>query len=83
MGMKFARKFNGTSVVKFQLFKLVKGMLSTTRPTNTQNFLEGWPSVFIECNLYQAYVPLVHTQLVRWSNTGSCVGRLWGAVPAA
>eukprot|EP00983_Pelagomonas_calceolata_P013809 442381-Pelagomonas_calceolata.AAC.1 len=36
MGMKFASKFNGTLVVKTQLFKLVKGMLSVTGPANTQ-----------------------------------------------
>eukprot|EP00983_Pelagomonas_calceolata_P118792 1160537-Pelagomonas_calceolata.AAC.1 len=30
MGMEFARKFNGTLVVKSQIFKLVKGMLSET-----------------------------------------------------
>eukprot|EP00983_Pelagomonas_calceolata_P069561 1150406-Pelagomonas_calceolata.AAC.2 len=34
MGMAFASKFNGTLVVK--MFKLVKGMLSITGPTNTQ-----------------------------------------------
>eukprot|EP00983_Pelagomonas_calceolata_P068663 1150027-Pelagomonas_calceolata.AAC.1 len=28
--------FNGTLVVKIQLFKLVKGMLSVTSPTDTQ-----------------------------------------------
>eukprot|EP00983_Pelagomonas_calceolata_P062855 1147466-Pelagomonas_calceolata.AAC.1 len=36
MGMKLASKFNGTLMVKSQLFKLVKGVLSTTGPTNTQ-----------------------------------------------
>eukprot|EP00983_Pelagomonas_calceolata_P035329 1104947-Pelagomonas_calceolata.AAC.2 len=36
MGMKFASKLNGTLVVKFQLFKLVKGVLSLTGPTDTQ-----------------------------------------------
>eukprot|EP00983_Pelagomonas_calceolata_P122955 1160955-Pelagomonas_calceolata.AAC.6 len=35
-GMKFASKFNGTLVVKSQLFKLVKGALSITGPANTQ-----------------------------------------------
>eukprot|EP00983_Pelagomonas_calceolata_P002253 76696-Pelagomonas_calceolata.AAC.2 len=36
MGMKFTSKFNGTLLVKSQLFKLVEGMLSVTGPTNTQ-----------------------------------------------
>eukprot|EP00983_Pelagomonas_calceolata_P018514 580717-Pelagomonas_calceolata.AAC.1 len=37
MGMKFASKFNGTLLmVKSQLFKLLKGVLSVAGPTNTQ-----------------------------------------------
>eukprot|EP00983_Pelagomonas_calceolata_P023840 750498-Pelagomonas_calceolata.AAC.1 len=36
MGTKFASKFNSTLVVKSQLFKVVKGMLSVAGPTNTQ-----------------------------------------------
>eukprot|EP00983_Pelagomonas_calceolata_P135253 1162138-Pelagomonas_calceolata.AAC.6 len=36
VGMKFASKFDGTLVVKTQLGKLVKGMLSIAGPTNTQ-----------------------------------------------
>eukprot|EP00983_Pelagomonas_calceolata_P017771 558043-Pelagomonas_calceolata.AAC.1 len=35
------------------------------------------------CNLYQVYVPLVHTQLMGLSNAGSCVGPVWGVVPSA
>eukprot|EP00983_Pelagomonas_calceolata_P076135 1153289-Pelagomonas_calceolata.AAC.2 len=34
-------------------------------------------------NLYQVYMPLVHTQLMGLSNAGSCVGPVWGAVPTA
>eukprot|EP00983_Pelagomonas_calceolata_P070620 1150858-Pelagomonas_calceolata.AAC.4 len=34
-------------------------------------------------NLYQVYVPLVHTQLMGLSNAGSCVGPVWSAVPSA
>eukprot|EP00983_Pelagomonas_calceolata_P039226 1137083-Pelagomonas_calceolata.AAC.1 len=36
MGMEYTSKFNGTLVVKSQLFKLVKVMLNVTGPTNTQ-----------------------------------------------
>eukprot|EP00983_Pelagomonas_calceolata_P030348 952428-Pelagomonas_calceolata.AAC.1 len=36
VGMKFASRFNGTLVVKTQMFELVEGMLSVTGPTNTQ-----------------------------------------------
>eukprot|EP00983_Pelagomonas_calceolata_P015621 496287-Pelagomonas_calceolata.AAC.1 len=36
MGMKFASEFIGALVVKSQLFKLVKGVLSVAGPTNTQ-----------------------------------------------
>uniref|UniRef100_A0A6S8PPB3 Uncharacterized protein n=1 Tax=Dunaliella tertiolecta TaxID=3047 RepID=A0A6S8PPB3_DUNTE len=36
MGMKFASKFIGALMVKSQLFKLVKGVLSVAGPTNTQ-----------------------------------------------
>eukprot|EP00983_Pelagomonas_calceolata_P005910 195827-Pelagomonas_calceolata.AAC.1 len=36
MGMKFASEVIGALVVKFQLFKLVKGVLSTAGPSNTQ-----------------------------------------------
>eukprot|EP00983_Pelagomonas_calceolata_P058831 1145648-Pelagomonas_calceolata.AAC.2 len=36
MGMKFASKFIGVLMVKSQLFKLVKGVLSVAGPTNTQ-----------------------------------------------
>jgi len=36
MHMKFASKFIGALVVKSQLFKLVKGVLSVAGPTNTQ-----------------------------------------------
>eukprot|EP00983_Pelagomonas_calceolata_P010082 327780-Pelagomonas_calceolata.AAC.5 len=36
VGMKFASNFDGTLVVKTQLFKLVKDMLSVTGPTNIQ-----------------------------------------------
>eukprot|EP00983_Pelagomonas_calceolata_P110585 1159688-Pelagomonas_calceolata.AAC.1 len=36
MDMEFASKFNGTMVVKSQLFKLVKGILNIAGPTNTQ-----------------------------------------------
>eukprot|EP00983_Pelagomonas_calceolata_P033195 1039490-Pelagomonas_calceolata.AAC.1 len=35
MGMKFASKFIGTLVVKSQLLKLAKGVLSVAGPTNT------------------------------------------------
>eukprot|EP00983_Pelagomonas_calceolata_P058513 1145521-Pelagomonas_calceolata.AAC.1 len=34
--MKFASKFNGTLVVKSQLYELVKGMLSIKCSTNAQ-----------------------------------------------
>eukprot|EP00983_Pelagomonas_calceolata_P002677 89013-Pelagomonas_calceolata.AAC.1 len=33
--MEFASKFNGTLVMKSQLFNLVKGMISVRGPTNT------------------------------------------------
>eukprot|EP00983_Pelagomonas_calceolata_P009982 323842-Pelagomonas_calceolata.AAC.1 len=36
MGMKFASKFIGVLVVKSQLVKLVKGVLSVAGPANTQ-----------------------------------------------
>eukprot|EP00983_Pelagomonas_calceolata_P047319 1140579-Pelagomonas_calceolata.AAC.3 len=36
MGMKFASKFNGTSMVKSKLLKLIKGVLSITSPTDAQ-----------------------------------------------
>eukprot|EP00983_Pelagomonas_calceolata_P044640 1139386-Pelagomonas_calceolata.AAC.3 len=36
MGIEFASKLNGALVVKSQMLKLVKGMLSVTGPTNTQ-----------------------------------------------
>eukprot|EP00983_Pelagomonas_calceolata_P099118 1158423-Pelagomonas_calceolata.AAC.8 len=36
VGMKFTSKFIGAVVVKSQLFKLVKGVLSVAGPTNTQ-----------------------------------------------
>eukprot|EP00983_Pelagomonas_calceolata_P119426 1160604-Pelagomonas_calceolata.AAC.10 len=34
--MEIASKFNGTLMVKSQLFELAKGMLSVTGPNNTQ-----------------------------------------------
>eukprot|EP00983_Pelagomonas_calceolata_P053662 1143386-Pelagomonas_calceolata.AAC.2 len=37
MGMQFARKSKGMLVVKSQLFKLVKVVLSITCPTNAQD----------------------------------------------
>eukprot|EP00983_Pelagomonas_calceolata_P075550 1153064-Pelagomonas_calceolata.AAC.9 len=43
MGMEFVSKHIGTLVVKSQLFKLVKGMLSVTGPTNTQK------DVYVKC----------------------------------
>eukprot|EP00983_Pelagomonas_calceolata_P000089 2792-Pelagomonas_calceolata.AAC.1 len=43
--------------------------------------LQLLPSIFTIINLYQ--VPLAHTQLMGLSNTGSCVGPVWGAVPPA
>eukprot|EP00983_Pelagomonas_calceolata_P122074 1160871-Pelagomonas_calceolata.AAC.4 len=36
MGMKFASEFIGALVIKSQLFKLVKGVISIAGPTNTQ-----------------------------------------------
>eukprot|EP00983_Pelagomonas_calceolata_P064751 1148260-Pelagomonas_calceolata.AAC.1 len=36
MGMKVASEFIGALVVKSQLFKVVKGVLSVAGPTNTQ-----------------------------------------------
>eukprot|EP00983_Pelagomonas_calceolata_P051977 1142642-Pelagomonas_calceolata.AAC.21 len=36
MGMKYVSKFIGTLVVKSQLFKLMKGVLSVAGPTNNQ-----------------------------------------------
>eukprot|EP00983_Pelagomonas_calceolata_P003987 129702-Pelagomonas_calceolata.AAC.1 len=36
MGLEFASKFIGALVVKSQLFKLIKGVLSVVGPTNTQ-----------------------------------------------
>eukprot|EP00983_Pelagomonas_calceolata_P033493 1048299-Pelagomonas_calceolata.AAC.1 len=67
MGMEFASMFNGTLMVKSQLFKLVKGMLGLTGPTNTQKD-DLVPSQY----LISMYMPLVHT-LMGLSNAG---GRL-------
>eukprot|EP00983_Pelagomonas_calceolata_P122321 1160896-Pelagomonas_calceolata.AAC.3 len=80
MGMKFASKFNGMLVVQSQSFKLIKGMLNVTAPTDTQRVicmlllcgfqLLGRPCVFTVLGFNRVYVPLVHTQLMRLSNAG-------------
>eukprot|EP00983_Pelagomonas_calceolata_P039390 1137165-Pelagomonas_calceolata.AAC.1 len=80
MGMKCMSKFDGTLVVKYQVFKLVKGMLSTTGPTNTQ---KDGPVSSRDLFSIQLFAPLVRTQLMGLSNAGRCVGPVWGAVPAA
>eukprot|EP00983_Pelagomonas_calceolata_P059484 1145933-Pelagomonas_calceolata.AAC.1 len=36
MGMKLASKFNGTLMVKSELFELIKGVFNITGPANTQ-----------------------------------------------
>eukprot|EP00983_Pelagomonas_calceolata_P101285 1158679-Pelagomonas_calceolata.AAC.5 len=82
--MKFASKSNGTIMVKFQFLKLVQGMFSVIDPTDTQKDdlhaavvlspTVDRPSIFTTFNLYQVYVPLVHTQLMGLSNAGGCVG---------
>eukprot|EP00983_Pelagomonas_calceolata_P065987 1148812-Pelagomonas_calceolata.AAC.16 len=69
-GMKFAIRFNGTLVVKSQLFKVVQGIPGVTGPTNTQKGV---------------YAPLVCTESIGLSDAGSCVGPVWDhrdAVPA-
>eukprot|EP00983_Pelagomonas_calceolata_P097759 1158275-Pelagomonas_calceolata.AAC.5 len=54
MGMKFASKFIGALVVKSQLMKLVKGVLSAAGPTNTQkDGLE--PGTFADFKLQRPY----------------------------
>eukprot|EP00983_Pelagomonas_calceolata_P001668 55329-Pelagomonas_calceolata.AAC.1 len=40
------------------------------------------PRISTLFNLYQVYVPPVHTYLMGLSNVGSCLGPVWGAVHA-
>eukprot|EP00983_Pelagomonas_calceolata_P128541 1161519-Pelagomonas_calceolata.AAC.3 len=68
VGMKFASNFNGTLVVKLQLFELVQGMLNMTCPTNAQQ---------------NVHMSLVCIHLVRLSHAVSYAGPLSGAMAAA
>eukprot|EP00983_Pelagomonas_calceolata_P134694 1162085-Pelagomonas_calceolata.AAC.1 len=80
MGTEFASKLNGMLVVKSQLLELLKGMLSRSACCRCA---VSRPSIFTVPNLYEEYVQLVHTRLMGLSYAGSCVGPVWGAVPAA
>eukprot|EP00983_Pelagomonas_calceolata_P062303 1147236-Pelagomonas_calceolata.AAC.3 len=92
MGVKFASKFNGTSVIKSQLVNLVKGTLSVTAPTNIQKDdlqAAAVPSPTFAQSYYlhsilflSSIVLLIRIQLMGLLSTGSYVGPMWGAVPA-
>eukprot|EP00983_Pelagomonas_calceolata_P045465 1139751-Pelagomonas_calceolata.AAC.5 len=64
MGMQVARKFQGTLLVKSQLFKLVQGMLSIAGPTNTQK--DGVKSHYFSINKSAevCVLPLCRLQLL-------------------
>eukprot|EP00983_Pelagomonas_calceolata_P072930 1151938-Pelagomonas_calceolata.AAC.2 len=66
MGMEFASNFDGTLVVKFKLFELVKGVFNITGFTNTQK--DSMKSHSLVSSQYldfdQVHVPLVCIQLV-------------------
>eukprot|EP00983_Pelagomonas_calceolata_P041468 1138085-Pelagomonas_calceolata.AAC.2 len=62
--MKFASKFIGALVVKFQSFKLVKGVLSVAGPTNTQKDVVESHNFSINGFAEVCMLPLCHLQLL-------------------
>eukprot|EP00983_Pelagomonas_calceolata_P038838 1136940-Pelagomonas_calceolata.AAC.1 len=86
MGMKFASKFIGALVGKFQRLKLVKGVLSVSGSTNTQK--DGVEShncctnefALMILDFNKVHMPLFHIQLMRLLHVFGCCGPLWGCV---